>query len=372
MASDRILILGGTGRIGRHIALDLRGRIPAKIMLAGRQTPANEKDLPGEFLPLDLEDMQGLRKAIANSRLVIHCAGPFHYRDARVLQICIDSGVNYLDISDCRTFTQKALNYAETARSAGVTAIINTGVFPGISNGMVRQGADKLDIINTIKLYYGVGGSGGAGLTVMRTTFLGLQHPFPAWIDGKWQTIAPYSDRQLLNKFTDIPAPFDRIGVYWYDVPETFTFAESFPVQTVVTKFGSAPDFYNYLTGTIARYCPTKWLQNSWAIETLSQISYRMTQISDRFSGIGIFMLAELEGEVNGKPSIYRSQFYHENTAIAAGCGTGSIAEWIWTGKLEKPGVWPVERAITGEQFTEMMRSRSHLSRNLTIKQSWH
>ena len=367
MASDRILILGGTGRIGRHVALDLRDRIPAQIILAGRQTPANKMDLPGEFLPLDLDDLHGLRTAISNSRLVIHCAGPFQYRDARVLQACIDLGVNYLDVSDGRSFTQKALHYADMAKAAGVTAIINTGVFPGISNGMVRQGADKLDTINTIKLYYAVGGSGGAGLTVMRTTFLGLQHPFPAWIDGKWQTIAPYSDRQVLREFTDIPAPFDRIGVYWYDVAETFTFAESFPVQTVVTKFGSAPDFYNYLTGMVARYCPSSWLQKSWVIETLSQISYRMTQVSDRFSGIGIFMLAELEGEVNGKLCTYRSQFYHENTAIAAGCGTSSIAEWIWTGKLAKPGVWPVEQAITGEQFTEMMGLR-----NLQINQSWH
>jgi saccharopine dehydrogenase-like NADP-dependent oxidoreductase len=32
-------------------------------------------------LALDLEEIDKLRQAIKNSDLVIHCAGPFHYRD---------------------------------------------------------------------------------------------------------------------------------------------------------------------------------------------------------------------------------------------------------------------------------------------------
>jgi len=47
---------------------------------------------------LDLADKKGLLNAITNSNLVIHCAGPFHYRDTRVLKTCIEQGANYLDV----------------------------------------------------------------------------------------------------------------------------------------------------------------------------------------------------------------------------------------------------------------------------------
>jgi len=48
----------------------------------------------------------------------------------------------------------------------------------------------------------------------------------------------------------------------------------------------------------------------------------------------------------------------HENTAVSAGAGTGSIAELMLMGKLNKPGVWPVEQALSTELFEQTMQSR--------------
>ncbi|WP_322096549.1 MULTISPECIES: hypothetical protein [Planktothricoides] len=89
---------------------------------------------------------------------------------------------------------------------------------------MTRQAVEQLDQAESIHLSYVVAGSGGAGVTVMRTTFyatwrqvlylgrpqdrtgfstwgdpktavaLELQHSFDAWIDGQWQRVKPYSD----------------------------------------------------------------------------------------------------------------------------------------------------------------------------------
>jgi saccharopine dehydrogenase-like NADP-dependent oxidoreductase len=48
----------------------------------------------------------------------------------------------------------------------------------------------------------------------------------------------------------------------------------------------------------------------------------------------------------------------HENTAVAAGAGTGSLAELMLNGKLSKPGVWPVEQALSTPLFEATMQSR--------------
>jgi saccharopine dehydrogenase-like NADP-dependent oxidoreductase len=363
----QVLIIGGRGRIGRCVAADLMTHTSADITITGRNPdpPIPSTDQARSrirYVALDLLDYDKLRKAIANSHLVIHCAGPFRQRDIWVLQICIEKGVPYIDVSDDRSFTQKALSLRQAAIASGVTAIINSGVFPGISNSMVRQGVEQLDAAHKIHLSYVVGGSGGAGVTVMRTTFLNLQQPFEAWIDGRWQAVKPYTDREII----EFQAPFGQTGVYWFDMPESFTLVDSFPVKTVVTKFGSAPDFYNRLTWMVAHWFPSQLMQNPQAIEFLAHVSHKMTGVSDRFSGTGVAIRSEVTGEKEGRSVRYCSNFVHDSAAVATGHGTGSIAQCILSGQLIKPGVWSVEQALSTELFEEMMQSRS-----LVIHQNW-
>ncbi|MDZ8053595.1 MAG: saccharopine dehydrogenase family protein [Aulosira sp. ZfuVER01] len=375
--TNRVLILGGRGRIGSSVAQDLATHTQAQITITGRYPVAEGNEdarwLSGksnwtlgtqvQFLVLDLAEVDKLREAIANSDLVIHCAGPFHYRDTNVIQICIEQGVNYLDVSDHRSYTSKALKFNEQAVAANVTAIINTGIFPGISNSMVRQCVEQFDKPEKIHLSYLVSGSGGAGVTVMRTTFLGLQHPFEAWINGKWELVKPYSERETIN----FPSPYGRSGVYWFDMPETFTMPYSFPsIKTVITKFGSIPDFYNHLTWIAAHIFPKALMQRRSAIEFLSHVSHFMTDVTNPFTGIGVAVRSEVTGRKDGKTGIYCADLVYENTALASGCGTGSIAQLILEGKLKKPGVAPVEAALPTDLFVQTMESRG-----ITINHNW-
>ncbi|NJM71007.1 MAG: NAD(P)H-binding protein [Scytonema sp. RU_4_4] len=353
--TKRVFILGGRGRIGRSVAQDLLIHTQAEIMITGRTPDSETLDPRVQFLVLDLADVEKLRRAIASTDLVVHCAGPFHYRDTNVLEICIEHGVNYVDVSDHRSYTSKALGYNDAAVSADVTAIINTGIFPGISNSMVRQGVEQFDAPEKIHLSYLVSGSGGAGVTVMRTTFLGLQQPFDAWIDSQWQTVKPYSDRENI----DFPSPYGRSGVYWFDMPETFTLPHAFPsVKTVITKFGSVPNFYNHLTWIAAHIFPKQLMQQKSAIEFLAHVSHFMTDITNRFSGIGVAVRSEITGYKGDKTATFCSTLVHENTALASGCGTGSIAQLLLNGKLKKPGVSPVEEALSTDLFEQTMQSR--------------
>ncbi len=361
--TDRVLILGGRGRIGSSVAQDLITHTQAEVIITGRTPIERYHDTSLQYMVLDLADVEKLREAIASVNVVVHCAGPFHYRDGNVLKICIEQGVNYLDVSDHRSFTSKALKYHEKAVAAGVTAIVNTGIFPGISNSMVRHDVEQFDVPEKIHLSYLVSGSGGAGITVMRTTFLGLQNPFESWIDGKWQTVKPYSEREIVK----FPPPYGRCGVYWFDMPETFTLPHAFPeIKTVITKFGSVPDFYNHLTWIAAHVFPKSWIRNPKGVEFLSHVSHKMTDFTDIFTGIGVAVRSEVTGQKDGQQAVYCSTLVHNNTAAAAGCGTGSIAQFLLEGKLKKPGVRPVEEALPTDLFAEAMQSRG-----IIIQQDW-
>jgi saccharopine dehydrogenase-like NADP-dependent oxidoreductase len=363
----QVLIIGGRGRIGSSVAADLLAYTSANLVVTGRHAQPSHmvEELPVSrvrYVAVDLTDYELLGRTIASSDVVVHCAGPFRQRDTWVLQSCIAQHVPYVDVSDDRTFTKDALSLHESAVNAGVTAVINSGVFPGISNSMVLQGVEQLDHPEKIHLSYVVGGSGGAGVTVMRTTFLNLQQPFEAWIDGQWKEISPYTEREMVK----FQPPFGQTGVYWFDMPESYTLAKSFPVKTVITKFGSAPDFYNHLTWMAAHLFPSQVMQNPNAIEFLSHVSHKMTTVTDRFTSTGVAVRSEVTGEKGGQWVRYCSEFIHESAAIATGHGTGSIVQCILSGQLQKPGVWAVEQALTTQLFEEMMQSRK-----LVVHQGW-
>ena len=350
--TKKVLIIGGCGRIGNSVAQDIANHTDAEVTITSRNP--QQVNSPFHFQTLDLADREQLKKAIASKDLVVHCAGPFHHRDGRVLNTCIEAGIDYIDVSDHRSFYERVIKYDDRAIASGVTAILNTGIFPGISNSMVKQGVEQFDRPKKIHLSYVVEGSGGAGLTVMRTTFLGLRNKFSAWINGKWQNTLPYTEREVI----EFPQPYGKTGVYWFDMPETYTFADSFAVDTVITKFGSIPDWYNHLTWITAHIFPEAWVSSPQGIEFFARVSYLMTNVTDNFSGIGVAMRAEITGEKEGKPQTYRATMVHKNTAIAAGAGTGAIAELILNGKLKQPGIYPVEQVLSTQLFTEIINSR--------------
>ncbi len=354
---NRVLILGGQGRIGAAVASDLVNHTQARVVITGRTEKtgpalANQMGPRVSFLALDLEDRSRLETAIADTDLVVHCTGPFHHRDGTVLKTCIERRVDYLDVSDYRDYTIAALALREQAEAAGVTAIVNSGIFPGISNSMVRQAAEHLDRPQAIHLSYIVQGSGGAGVTVMRTTFLGLKRPFKAWLGGEWQEVKPYTGHETVQ-FPQGPG-----SVYWFDMPESYTLSRTFPVHTVVTKFGVDPDFYNQLTWMAAHWLPDAWMRNPNAIEFLSQVSHQMTSITDSFSGIGVRIRAQVSGLKDGQPARRTALLTHENTTAACGIGTGSLAELMLTGEVHKPGVWTVDEALPTPLFEKAMAGR--------------
>ena len=196
--SPIVVVLGGTGRVGASTAAALLKAVPsAKISLASRKQESYDAAVerrpelrPATRRSVDIDDPSSLLAAIKGADLIIHTAGPFQRRqDCNVLEACIAAGVPYLDVCDDTAYSQRAKALHSKAEAAGVPAITTGGIYPGVSNVMaahmismarneytddfkyVEPPTDAAQPRRVLYSYY-TAGSGGAGPTILNTTFL--------------------------------------------------------------------------------------------------------------------------------------------------------------------------------------------------------
>ncbi|CAL8463528.1 g3062 [Coccomyxa elongata] len=144
----RVVILGGTGRVGASTAAALlRGDPNLDIALASRSRGTYDAavkkrpELAGtQFVAVDINDAASLEAALRGADLVVHTAGPFQRKETcGVLEAALTTRTPYMDVCDDADYSQRAKGYHQAAQAAGVPAITTAGIYPGISNVMAAH-----------------------------------------------------------------------------------------------------------------------------------------------------------------------------------------------------------------------------------------
>jgi lysine 6-dehydrogenase len=135
------VVLGG-GLVGRVMALDLARDKDTRVTVADRDELLLTR-LAGERLAtrtLDLSDRGAIRAAIADADVVVGAA-PGHLGFS-VLRTVIEADKPFADIS---FMPEDALELDALAKQHGVTAVVDCGVAPGLSNFLCGRAAALLD-----------------------------------------------------------------------------------------------------------------------------------------------------------------------------------------------------------------------------------
>lgn len=157
------MIYGAYGYSGELIAREAvrRGLRP---VLAGRN--AGQLKALGESLGLTwrvfgLDAPDTVSHALADMRLVIHCAGPFSATAKPMLEGCLEAGTHYLDITGEISVFEQAKALDARAREAGVTLCPGTGFDVIPTDCLARLLADKMPDATHLDLAF----AGGAALS---------------------------------------------------------------------------------------------------------------------------------------------------------------------------------------------------------------
>ena len=115
MNKRKVVILGGYGTFGRHIAENLCTLSDAEVTIAGRHPDRGmpfADSLDADFRQCDANDSTSLTNAVADAWLVINASGPFKATDYSIPQICIGVGCHYIDMADGRDYVADIVQLA--------------------------------------------------------------------------------------------------------------------------------------------------------------------------------------------------------------------------------------------------------------------
>jgi lysine 6-dehydrogenase len=148
---SKIVVLGG-GLVGRVMALDLAREKDFHVTVAERDdgTVARLKADGLATLPLDLADDAAVGRAIADADVVVGSA-PGHM-GFRLLRLVIEAGKPYADIA---FMPEDFLELDALARGRGVTAVVDCGVAPGLSNLLCGRAEHEFDSVDEMLILVG-------------------------------------------------------------------------------------------------------------------------------------------------------------------------------------------------------------------------
>jgi len=378
----RVAILG-VGGLGRTLASELRADRRVTSLLLTDQFGERARVLTGipgrvsiEAVQLNVENRLALGRAIEGADIVVNTTLPRY--NLGIMQAALEAGAHYLDIAAAGprepggvpgVFAQIAMG--DAFKSAGRTALVSMGFDPGISNVMAREAAEKLDVIDAIRVRAGdLVTSPGPGYFPMYSREAFLAHVLvrpTVWLDGGLQ------EREPLSEPEDFPFPppvgVQRTYLVSHEEVETLPRYLGKPVGRVDHKYALDPNVVRALIS----------LDRLGLLEDSRRIRVGNQMVSFRRALLAAFpepsalvlpqqgataLTVEVEGHRDGQRVIRRGDValaqpeanrrrsttaVYYLSAVGAAIGVAMIADRTTPG----PGVHPPETLDRGRVFAE-------------------
>ena len=376
----RIVVLGGAGKMGCIAVQDLAGDPRVQEVVIADLDRAQARRVAGvigspkvSIQPVDLADHDRLVAVLRGADGCLNAT--VYYFNLAVMEACIEAGTAYTDMGGLFHTTRLQLELGDRFAEAGLSAVLGMGSAPGVPNIQARYAADRLDTIETIRIYDGISPPppGDLRFTYAVPTIVDelTQDPM-VYRDGEFVACPPMSEFEdywftppvgllpmhlsLHSEVATLPLTFGHKGLkecffkinYWGMARETvekirvladFGFAGREPVtvrdQEVVPR--------DLLLAMMSPYVPP-------IEEFLAPPAHRPPHWVKE-------IVTEVRGTRSGRRVIYRLGTLTCKGALPTGVAPARAAIWLAEGRIP-PGVHPPEAVLDPEPFFRELEQR--------------
>lgn len=367
----------GSGLMGKEAARDLAASDGvtavglADIDLKRAQEVCDQLNSPKLIAyQVNASDEQELANYMMQFDVIINAL--FYSFNEIVAKTAIKVGVNSVDLGGhIGHMTDRVLAMGEDAKKAGVTLIPDLGVAPGMINILSGHGAGKLDKLDSIKLYVG-------GIPVKPEPPIEYNHVFS--MEGVFDH---YTDPSLIIRNgikQEIPSLSEVERVY---------FEKFGPLEAFHTSGGTSTLSLSYPNLETLEYKTIRYPGHAEKFKllvdlNLTRMDYEvdvngrkinprevLLKVLDPIVELGekddaVLLRVIVSGEKDGAPAVYEYEMttYKDRktqvTAMArATANTISVvAQMIGNATINKKGVYPPEKVVTGDIYIKEMAKR--------------
>lgn len=283
-----VLLVGGTGLFGGHLARQLARRTDMSLIVAGRRLPtltALAQELGAEAVAFDRTDATGVQAVLTRLRpfAVIDCSGPFQNYGAAPYGFAkqvLRAGAHYLDIADGAAFVAGIGALDALAKEQGVCAWSGASTTPALSSAIAADlcaGLDEVDLIETSIL---PGNKTPRGLSVMRAILGQIGRPFAQMRGGRLGAAMGWSDSQRIAPKVGATALKPRLAAL-VNTPDAALFPRHFNAATVTARAGLELGLFHRSLGVL------RYLVAALRISSLDPLSKPLLTLSNLFTGFG-------------------------------------------------------------------------------------
>lgn len=361
----RVMVIGGYGNFGsivcRHLVvmpgvdLVISGRDPHKLLRKVDELNTQS----GVVCESWCGDAMGtaFKSALGSMgiQLVIHTGGPFQGQSYAVAEGCIDAGVNYCDLSDCRTFVTGIGALDARAKHAGVAILSGCSSVPTLSAAIIDRHRHRFQRIDSIE--HGISSSARMpGLSTVEGVLAYAGKPIRQLRNGRVHEVLGWQDLTLRK----MPQLGTRVLAN-VDVPDIDIFASRYGAQTLSFKAGPGLKL-----GSVANYLLAQALRMglvrdhaSWAARL-----HRWGIWFERFGDGKSAMYIDVQGiGVEGKPLSMTAQLtaMNDKGPEIPSCAAVALAAKIVQGYLPEPGARACVGEITIDEYMAAINDPANL-----------
>jgi Saccharopine dehydrogenase NADP binding domain len=239
MASDNsITVFGAYGHTARFVIAELRkhgwrvtlsGRDRVKLEAVGAAHPGSELRVAA------VDDPWSLAAAIAGSRAVINCAGPFLDTAIPIIDVAIRSGVHYIDIAAEQAAVLNVFERFENdTRTADIVIAPAVAFYGGLADLLATAVMDDWDAVDEICIAVAL----DSWKPTRGTRLTGQRNPGRRFIfsHGKLERADPPPGRTW-----NFPAPFGPQEVVGLSFAEAITISRHLDTREIRAFMNTAP-----------------------------------------------------------------------------------------------------------------------------------
>ncbi len=247
MGPGDLLVVGGSGVVGRRVSQRLAARFPGRVTVGGRR-PGHLQETCARIghdahaVIVDVNDPSSIERALPRVSTVVCCV---RQERRELLQACVRRGLAYTDTAPDLTRWNGFEALDAAARASGACVVLGTGIAPGLSSVMAAELATRVGPLREIEtsLLFSVGDE--LGPDSLGFLLSAADRPFSIVVDGAPKRVRPLTAPVPV----DFPPPLGRRDAFLFPFSDAVGYPRTLGVGTSISRLAIDPPWL----GAVAR-----------------------------------------------------------------------------------------------------------------------